>query len=66
VIWLSRGIRGHPTIFINIIIINKNINKDIIDQHIPRRLPYAIFCSQMSLSEPTPKKGAGCARTHWS
>jgi len=41
VIWLSRGIRGHPTI----IIINKNINKDIIDQHIPRRLPYAIFCS---------------------
>lgn len=44
-ICLSRGIRGHPAIFIYIIIINKNINKDIIDQHIPRRLPYAIFCS---------------------
>ena len=44
-ICLSRGIRGHPAIFIYIIIINENINKDIVDQHIPRRLPYAIFCS---------------------
>lgn len=26
--WLFRGIRGHPTIFIYIIIIDKNINKD--------------------------------------
>jgi hypothetical protein len=63
VIWLSRGMRGHPTIFIYIIIIiiiiDKNINKDIIDQHIPRRLPYAIFCSRMSLPEPIPKKGRG-------
>lgn len=58
-IWLFRGIRGYLTIFIYIIIINKNINKDIIDQHIPRRFPYAIFCSRMSLPEPIPKKGRG-------